>query len=107
MTFRIEGFNELQKKLEEMHRKAEELDGGHSVPISELLTPEFLAGCSSFSTVEELFDASGFEVESPEDLEAIPDSDWEWFIQQNTSYTSWSEMLQNASQAWAFKKMDL
>jgi hypothetical protein len=107
MTFPIEGLDELQKKLEEMQRKAEELDGGHSVPISELLTPEFLAECSSFSTVEELFEASGFKVGSPEDFEAIPDSDWEWFIQQNTSYTSWSEMLQDASQAWAVKKMDL
>ena len=107
MTFRIEGLDEFQRKLEDLKRKAEEVEGGHSVPISELLTPEFLGSCSSFSSVEELFDASGFKVETPEDFAAIPDSDWEWFIQQNTSYISWSEMLQDASQAWTVKKLGL
>lgn len=107
MTFRIEGLEDLQRKLEELASKAEELEGGHSVPITDLLTPEFLAGCSAFSSVEEMFEASGFKIENQEDFEAIPDDQWEWFIQQNTSYTSWAEMTQVAGSIWAQHKMGL
>lgn len=107
MTFKIEGLDELQRRLEEMANKAKEIEGGHSVPVTDLLTSEFLSDCSAFSTVDEMFGASGFKIESQEDFEAIPDDQWEWFIQQNTSYTSWSEMLQAAGAIWARNKMGL
>jgi len=107
MTFKIEGLDELQRRLEEMSNKAKEIEGEHSVPVTDLLTPEFLSDCSAFSTVEELFEASGFNIKSQEDVEAIPENQWEWFIQQNTSYTSWSEMLQAAGAIWARNKMGL
>jgi len=105
MTLRIDGLEQLQKQIDELTKKAEELDGSHSVPIAELLTPDFLADCSVFASVDEMFEASGFKVESPEDFEAIPDEEWEWFIQQNTSYTSWSEMTEAAGVIWAKNKM--
>lgn len=106
MDSRIEGLEHLQKRLEEMAEKAEEMSGNHSVPISELLNPDFLASCSAFSNIEELFEASGFKVETSEDFAAIPESDWEWFIQQNTSYTSWHEMQQAAATIWMKKKLN-
>lgn len=105
MTSGIEGFDDLQRKLERMKEEVEELEGTHSVSISELLSPEFLASCSAFSSVEELFKSSRFKIESPEDFEAIPDSEWEWFIQQNTSYTGWTEMQQAAACVWMRKKL--
>ena len=105
MTFEIEGFDDLHRKLEDLKNQVEEVEGTHSVSISELLTPEFLASCSAFSSVEELFEASGFKIGSTEDFKAVPDSEWEWFIQQNTSYTSWTEMQQAAAAIWMRKKL--
>lgn len=105
MTFEIEGFDDLHRKLEDLKNQVEEAEGAHSVSISELLTPEFLASCSAFSSVEELFEASGFKIESTEDFEAVPDSEWEWFIQQNTSYTNWVEMQEAAAAIWMKRKL--
>lgn len=107
MTFSIEGFDDLQKRLQELKDKVQEAEGTHSVSISELLNAEFLASCSAFSSMDELFEASGFNIKSQEDFEAIPDTDWEWFIQQNTSYTSWAEMKQAAATIWMEKKLNL
>lgn len=75
MTLEIGGFDDLQRKLEDLKNQAEEAEGTHSVSISELLTPEFLASCSAFSSIEELFEASGFKIESTNDFEAVPDSE--------------------------------
>jgi hypothetical protein len=100
MTFEIKGLKELQNKL-----KA--IDDQQSVPLTEMLTPSFMASCSSFTSAEELFEASGFEVNNNEDFKAIPDSDWDLFIGNNTSYPNWSEMLKAAGTQWTIGKLGL
>jgi hypothetical protein len=54
-----------------------------------------------------MFEASGFKVESPEDLEKIPDAEWDQFIQQNTPFPTWSEMLSAAGTEWMQRKLGL
>ena len=92
----VKGLDELQRRLKDLSRRAENLSGTHSVPLTDLLTPEFLAGCSCFGSADQMFEASGFKVESKEDFEAIPDADWDSFIRGNTSYASWDLMLGEA-----------
>jgi len=55
----------------------------------------------------EMFERSGFKVESQEDFAAIPDEAWDDFICTNTSYFNWREMLQAAGAAWAKMKLEL
>ncbi|MGD0292220.1 MAG: hypothetical protein ABSB30_00015 [Terracidiphilus sp.] len=97
---KIEGLDEMTAKLEELSNRASDLQGSHEVPLTELLTPGFLAGCSIFLSPDELFAASGFKVESTEDFAAIPDNEWDDFIQKNTSYETWNDMLSAASTEW-------
>lgn len=104
---KIKGLNELTKKLDDMSQRASELHGSHEVPLTELLTPAFLAKCSQFLSPDEMFVASGFEVKSPEDFKAIPDAEWDDFIHKNTSYESWHEMLSAASAEWAKARLGL
>jgi len=104
---KIEGFNELQNKLDELAKKAEELDGQHQVPVSELLTDGFISRHTSFSSVDEMFKASGFEIESQEDLAAIPDAEWDNYIRSVSSFDSWQNMLGAAGQEWAKRKLGL
>ena len=42
MTFRMDGFDELQRKLQGMADNLREIEGTNEVPMSEVLTPEFL-----------------------------------------------------------------
>src|SRR6059058_4311793 len=104
MSFQVTGLEKFRQRLEELTNKVESIRGQQSIPLNELLTPDFLAACSTFSSAQEMFERSGFKVESKEDFEAIPDEPWDEFIQNNTSYFSWQEMLQAAGAAWTRTK---
>jgi hypothetical protein len=107
MTFRMDGFDELQRKLQNMADNLREIEGTKEVPMNEVLTPDFLSSCSRFSSLEDMFTASGFKVESPEDFKAIPDDEWDAFIQQNTNFESWQQMLGEAGSVWAKNRIGL
>jgi hypothetical protein len=104
---RITGLEEFQRKLRELKDRVESLSGEHSVPIFELLSPSFLAGCTLFNSAEELFTKSGFKVESQADFDAIPNEAWDEFIHENTSFSSWKEMLDAAGAAWVNERLNL
>lgn len=101
---KFDGFDELSKKLDELKESAESIQGTQ-VPLGELLTPGFLAKHTRFLSEDELFEASGFSVQSTEDFEKIPDEEWDNFIQQNTPFATWSDMLSAAGAEWAQKKL--
>ena len=92
------------KDLLALAENAKKLDGQHSIPVTELLSSSFVAACSRFQSAEELFNASSFNIESPEDFQAIPDHEWDVFIKENTNYQNWSEILKAAAAIWTKKK---
>jgi hypothetical protein len=106
-VFEIKGLDELSKKLENLGDRADAMNGTQDVPLSELLTPGFLAKYSRFLSEDEMFEASGIKVESPEDFAKIPDEEWDDFIQHNTLFATWSDMLSAAGNEWAAKKLGL
>ncbi|AMN69055.1 hypothetical protein [Psychrobacter sp. P11G5] len=84
------------KGLHQLEKNLSELSATHSIPLGDLMNPSFISSCSQYSNFEALIEASGFKVKSKEDFAAIPDHEWEQFIQTNTSYESWIEMQQDA-----------
>lgn len=97
---KITGLDELAKNLEGM-------SGTQNVPIEELLTPEFVSFHTKFANIEEMFEASGFKIESQDDFAAIPDEDWDKFIRTISAFSDWESMLGEAGSAWAVKKLGL
>ena len=85
------------KGLHQLEKNLSELSGTHSIPLGDLMNPSFISSCSQYSNFEALIEASGFKMETEEDIAAIPDQEWEQFIQTNTSYESWIEMQQAAA----------
>jgi hypothetical protein len=106
MSFEIKGLKEAQDRLKKLADDAEELDG-QSVPLSEVLTDEFVHTNSPFDSLDNLIKASGYTVESQEDFEAIPDEEWDRFISDNTSFDSWQEMIDSAGAIYAKNKLGL
>ena len=92
MGFELKGLKELQKKLEALAETK-------SVPLTELLNPQFVSACSKYASAQELFDASGIEIGSKEQLEANR-SQLDAFLSNNTTYGSWSEMIRAAGVAY-------
>jgi len=105
MSVKVTGLDEFQRRLRELRERAEAIDGEQTISMAELLTPDFLASCSTFSSAEEMFERGGFRVETQEDFAAIPDDAWDEFVRLNTSFFSWKEMLDAAGAAWAKSKL--
>ncbi|WP_328222445.1 hypothetical protein [Aeromonas caviae] len=82
------------KQLQENLKKVSETT---QVTLAELMPHLFISNCSKFTSLEELFESSGFKIDSPEDFAAIPDDEWNIFIKENTTYEDWSEMQQAAA----------
>lgn len=102
---KIKGLDEFSKKLNDLAKKAKAIDGQHNLPMNELLTHSFISKHTRFGSAEEMFESSGFKVESQEDFAAIPDAEWDEYIRSISSFTNWQEMLGVATKEWAAKKL--
>ena len=92
MTVKIKSTGNLEK----LKKNLAEMSGTSQVKLVDLMSPQFISGCSKFSSLEELFIASSFQVETMEDFAAIPDDKWDAFIKENTTHENWLEMQKAA-----------
>ena len=104
-TFKIKGLDKLEKQLKQMEKGAKELSKTKHVSFGELFPASFMRKYTSFSFMSELLNAGGFEVESQEDFEAIPDDTFDKHIAANTKFKTWKDMLSEATSQYAAKKL--
>jgi len=102
----MEGFDELRNKLDDMKKRAKELDGEHNVSFDELFDSSFIRQHTAYTSFEELLEDGGYSIETQEDFEAIPDNAFDRHIQENTSFNSWQDMQEAAAGSWLKKKWD-
>jgi hypothetical protein len=102
----MEGFDKLQKKLNDLQRNIKDLEGKNEVSFKELFTQEFIKGNTNFENLDDMFKKSGFEINSQEDFKKIPNEQWDSFISSNTKFKNWEEMLDAAVNVWTRKKLD-
>lgn len=100
-------FEDLIRKLQDVTRRAEELDGQHSVPFTELFHDEFMLRSTDFPSIQDMFSASDFQLSSTEDLAAIPDGEWDAFVRDSTRYDSWEEMKSAAVREWVTRRLGI
>ena len=99
---KVSGLEEVRRGLEKLQTRAEGISGEQEVRMSELLTLDFLAKYTEFDSLDEMFSASGFEIEAAEDFEKIPDDEWDSFIRSQSEFSDWGEMLGSSSKARAW-----
>ena len=99
-TLEISGFDEIERNLQQLSDNVEAMTGEHSIPLTELYPPAFMAEHTDFATIEEMFEASGFTMETPEDFAAIPDAEWDAFIATRTRFDDWGTMQMKAAAEW-------
>lgn len=104
---KIEGLDEFEKSLDALAARADELSKTTSVPLAELLTPEFLAANTTVASLEQFFESGGLRVDSSEDLEAVPAAEMDTHVRSVSAFQSWGDMLQAAGNEWAARKLGL
>ena len=88
------------KKLQE-NMKA--LQGSHEVPLSEVITAQFISSHSRFSDFDSLLAEIG--VTTKEEFTALPDEDFDLFIAQNTDFENWLDMQKKAMTEYTRTKL--
>ena len=93
----IESFDNFEGESNPLQKAAKDLEG--SISFTELFTSEFMQLYTQYESIEELLSSGGFEVNSEEDYEAIPDEDIDAHVAKTTNFRSWKEMLTEAVEA--------
>tara|TARA_B100001750_G_C15247948_1_gene466302 strand:+ start:63 stop:374 length:312 start_codon:yes stop_codon:yes gene_type:complete len=94
------GLDALQKRLKK-------LSNTKSIPFEEMFSPSFMRSNTRFSNIENMFEASGYKVETEEDFEQIPDKEWNEFISSETKFKSWDDMIHAAGGEYVAKQLGL
>ena len=105
MNITVKSSGNLKKKLNELRDNATALEGQHQIELRDMLTPAFVAGCSSYASLEGLFAASPFTINTLDDFKGIPDAEWDTFISSHTSFATWEEMQRGALREYVRGKL--
>ena len=99
----VRGLEELQRKLGNLAKNVTALNGEHEIPVTELLTPEFLLRNTRFTSLEGLLERGGLTG----GFEAVSKEGRDTFIRANSSFTGWDDMIRAAAEIWVKKKLGL
>ncbi|KNY26357.1 hypothetical protein [Pseudobacteroides cellulosolvens] len=107
MGFKMEGIDDFNKDIHNIVNKAEELEGENEVSFEVLFNDNFIQKYTSFKTLGEMFDKSQYKVESAEDLDKIPEEELDAYVNKNTEFESWAEMMETAIGEYCADKIGL
>jgi hypothetical protein len=102
---RITGLDEMQRKLANLARRAENASG--SVAFEELFPPEFMRRYTEFKTIDDMFAASPWTVESAEDFERVPEQEWNRYVSDKTKFKTWNDMQAKAGEEYLERRLNL
>jgi|AntDeeMinimDraft_4_1070355.scaffolds.fasta_scaffold06649_2 hypothetical protein len=105
MSFDGDDLDDAIDSLEDMGEKAEELHGENEVPIVDLFTDDFMEAHTDFGSLDEFFEQSPWEVESEQDIEAIPQDEMDDYVAENTDFPHTDGMTSKAGSEWAAKQL--
>lgn len=102
----VSGLEEIIGKLGDLRRKIKALEA-EGMLLAEFFPVDFLRKHTDFESLEDMLQASGFVVESPEDFKKIPEGEWDSFVKGHTQFSNWSEMLSAAGKEWVERNLAL
>ncbi len=105
MSLKITGLKELENKLKKMSADAKAAEGNHNVSFAELFSPAFMRRNTQFTSIDEMFEKSGFNTATPKDFKAIPDAELDAFVAAHTKFENWEAMKAKAGAEWMKKKL--
>lgn len=105
MSVRIEGFEELADELDRLAENAAAIDGTNAVSFEELFPPDFMGTHTDADSMAAFLEASPWDVESKADFEAIPEDEFDAYVNEHTGFNSWDAMLSAAAREWVSRQV--
>jgi hypothetical protein len=99
ITFKFDT-SDLDRKLDDLTKRANELGKGKNITIDELLPDSFINKNSRFQTRQAMLDAGG--IKSAEEFDGEPFSR---FVSENTNFGNWPEMKALAVQEYIARNL--
>lgn len=96
-----EDFNGLKKLAE----NAKKLAGQTEVSFGEIFNEGFIQTHTSFENIDDLFKKAGFNVETKEDFDAVPQEAIDTFVRDNTKFDSFTDLHQKAFDEYVKKNL--
>jgi hypothetical protein len=103
MGFKLEGFDDMRRKLETLQRRANNLSG--PVGFEDLFPPEFMRCYTDCKTIDEFF--ADLPIESQADFEKLSVSELDQRVQAKTRFTSWDTMKAKAGEEYIERRLDI
>lgn len=101
-TFKLKGLDKLQRDLK---RKAKSVSGSYS--FDELFPDSYIQSISRFSSLSEMFENNPEKITDAESFKQANQEILDQFISEETKFSNWQEMLNDAGAKLIVKKMKL
>ena len=105
MSFKIEGLDKFQNQLKKIEKGVKELSGTHKVSFDKIFTTSFMKKYTNFATIDELLTSGGFNAETNEEFEAIPEDELDKHIAAKTKFDCWNDMHEEAVNQYISRKL--
>ncbi|ELY3912039.1 TPA: hypothetical protein ACSE23_002909 [Acinetobacter baumannii] len=93
------------KGLKQLTKNAEKLKQKGSASFTEIVNPDFISSNTDYSDIFDLFKHAGFEIETVEQIENIPEEDLDNFISENTRFESFVDLQKKAASEYMRKQL--
>lgn len=103
--FDFSELEELQKKIDHAAKKAQELEGENTVPFDDCFSPSFMQHHTSFNNIDDFLSAAGIDPSSQASFDNFPENELDRFVKDNSSFSSWEDMLSEALEKWTFDQL--
>lgn len=103
--FDFTGLENLQNRLENMEKAAEEIENTKELSFKELFADSFMEENTDFSNLDEMFETFGYSNFTQEEFDMIPDEEIDLKVSKSTNFNSWQEMLSTAGEIYVLKKL--
>lgn len=105
MNVKVEGFDEFNKKMNNLMNNAKSLEGEQQVSFVELFPDSFIRKYTNSDSLELFFKESGFKLETKADFDAIPQEYFDEYVRKTTKFQSFHEMLEKATTEYIVRKL--
>lgn len=92
--------DEFEKNLENAleEQSGLRMNETNEIPFEQLFTEEFMQLYTEFESFETLLEASHWDVEDEDDFEAIPEDEFDTYVDEHTDFPTWEVMNQTAAE---------